>query len=77
MLYRNLNFWQAVSLTLKNYYRLHWRSVPVFLDIDLTSDPANKFPGDFQDTFNKFPVIFYTDQASLVLQLYVQKLTQT
>ena len=41
----------------------------------------NKFPGDFQeiskDTFNKFPVIFYTDRASLLLQLYVQNLTQT
>ena len=42
------------------------------LDTECLQIQPNKFPGDFQDTFNKFPVIFYIHRASLVLQLYVQ-----
>ena len=29
----------SIPETVKNYYRLHWHNVPVFLDIDLTHHP--------------------------------------
>jgi len=32
--------------------------------IKVSTNPANKFPGDFQDTFNKVTADFYIDRAS-------------